>query len=89
MNFTINTEMKENEKMPITPKGVKILIVGTLVIAAGNILMMGGGSDDPNVFNNAMFDFRRLYAAPFIVICGVVIEVIGIMRIFKDKKKGK
>ena len=43
--------MEDNSKMAITPKGLKILIVGVLVMVAGYILMMGGGSKDPQVFN--------------------------------------
>lgn len=78
--------MEDNSKMAITRKGLKILIVGLLVMVAGYILMMGGGSKDPQVFNYAMFDFRRLVAAPLVILAGVVIEVIAILGLFKDKK---
>lgn len=73
--------------MAITPKGLKVLIVGLLVMVAGYILMMGGGSKDPQVFNYAMFDFRRLVAAPLVILAGVVIEVVAIMGLFKGKKE--
>ena len=79
--------MKDNEKMAITPKGLKYLLVGLLVMVSGYILMMGGGSDDPEVFNYAMFDFRRLVAAPIVIILGIIIEVVAIMGMFKDKKE--
>mgnify|MGYP003337782755 CR=1 FL=1 len=79
--------MEENTKMAITRKGLKLLIAGLVVMVAGYILMMGGGSKDPQVFNYAMFDFRRLVAAPLVIIAGVVVEVIAIMGIFKDKKE--
>lgn len=72
--------------MAITPKGLKLLVVGVLVMIAGYILMIGGGSKDPNVFNYAMFDFQRLVAAPVVIICGIVIEVVAIMRVGKAKK---
>ena len=72
--------------MPITPKGLKYLLIGLLVMVSGYILMSGGGSDDPQVFNYAMFDFRRLVAAPVVIILGIIIEVIAIMGLFKDKK---
>ena len=84
MSYTI--DMDKNSNMAITPKGLKFLIVGLLVMVAGYILMMGGGSKDPQVFNYAMFDFRRLVAAPLVIVAGIVIEVIAIMGIFKDKK---
>ena len=79
--------MENNTKMAITPKGLKYLLVGLLVMISGYILMMGGGSDDPEVFNYAMFDFRRMVAAPIVIIAGIVIEIIAIMGVFKSKKE--
>ena len=74
--------------MAITPKGLKYLLVGLIVMISGCILMTGGGSDDPQVFNYAMFDFRRMVAAPVVIILGIVIEVVAIMGMFgKDKKE--
>lgn len=73
--------------MAITPRGLRYLLVGLLVMVSGYILMTGGGSDDPQVFNYDMFDFRRLVAAPIVIILGIVIEVIAIMRIFKGGKE--
>ena len=69
--------------MPITSKGLKLLLVGLIVMISGYILMMGGGSEDPQIFNYAMFDFRRMVAAPVVIILGIVIEVVSIMKIFK------
>ena len=79
--------MENNTKMAITPKGLKYLLVGLIVMVSGDILMMGGGSDDPNVFNYAMFDFRRMVVAPVVIILGIVIEIVAIMRVFKSKKE--
>jgi hypothetical protein len=79
--------MESNTKMAITPKGLKYLLVGLLVMISGYILMMGGGSDDPEVFNYAMFDFRRMVAAPIVIIAGIVIEIVAIMGVFKSKKE--
>ena len=78
--------MNENTKMPITPKGLKYLLVGLLVMVSGYILMSGGGSENPEVFNYAMFDFRRMVVAPVVIILGIVIEIVAIMGVFKDKK---
>lgn len=71
--------------MAITPKGLRMLLVGLIVMVSGYILMTGGGSDDPEVFNYAMFDFRRLVAAPLVIILGIVIEIVSIMGIFRTK----
>ena len=79
--------MENNEKMAITPKGLKYLLVGLIVMISGYILMMGGGSDDPQVFNYAMFDFQRMVAAPVVIVLGIVIEVAAIMGMFKKDKK--
>ena len=79
--------MEQNEKMAITPKGLKYLIVGFLVMVSGYILMMGGGTEDPETFNYAMFDFRRLVAAPIVRILGIGIEIVAIMGVFKEKKE--
>ena len=70
----------------MTPKGLKYLLVGLLVMVSGYILMSGGGSDNPEVFNYAMFDFRRLVAAPIVIVLGVVIEIVAIMGVFGKGK---
>ena len=74
----------KNTKMAITPNGLKLLLIGVIVMIAGYVLMMGGASEDPNVFNYEMFDFRRMVAAPVVIICGIVIEVVAIMKKFKE-----
>lgn len=81
--------MENNTKMAITPKGLKYLLVGLIVMISGYILMMGGGSDDPEVFNYAMFDFRRMVAAPIVIIAGIVIEIVAVMGVFKNGKEEK
>ena len=78
--------MENNTKMPITPKGLKYLLVGLIVMVAGYILMMGGGIKDPQVFNWDMFDFRRMVAAPVVIILVIIIEVVAIMGMFKNKE---
>jgi hypothetical protein len=75
---------QNNPKMPITSRGLKLLLVGLIVMISGYILMMGGGSDDPQVFNYAMFDFRRMVAAPIVIILGIVVEVVAIMKTFRS-----
>ena len=68
--------------MAVTPKGLRIMIAGLLVMVAGYVLLSGGGSSDPAVFNSAMFDFRRLVAAPLVIVAGLVVMVVGIMGKF-------
>lgn len=74
-------------KMAISRKGLRLLLAGFLVMIAGYILMMGGVSPDPNVFNYGMFDFRRLVAAPLVILAGIVVIVVAIMGKFEDPDK--
>lgn len=68
-----------NEKTAVTRKGVILMIAGALVMALGFILLSGGGVKDPQVFNYAMFDFRRLVLAPIVIVAGIVVVIAGIM----------
>ena len=62
----------------------KILLIGIAVIALGFILMSGGGSDDPTVWNDEIFSFRRIRLAPTVVLIGFGITIYSI---FKNPKK--
>lgn len=55
------------------------MIIGLAVIALGFILMAGGGSDDPNVFSEEIYSFRRIRLAPTLVLLGFAIEVYAIL----------
>lgn len=68
----------------VPEKSVKLILVGLILMVSGYILMIGGGSSDPAVFNDAMFDFRRLVASPLLVILGIVVIIVSIMRRPKD-----
>lgn len=74
------------DRMAVTPKGLKLVLAGLIVMVAGYILMTGGGSDDPEVFNYAMFNFRRLTLAPIVIIAGIVTVIVGIMGNFDEKR---
>ncbi|MBZ4037246.1 DUF3098 domain-containing protein [Flavobacterium sp. 17A] len=58
----------------------KILLIGIGVIALGFILMSGGGSTDPNVFNEEIFNFRRIRLAPTTVLIGFGITIYSIFK---------
>lgn len=65
-------------------KNYIIMLVGLVVIALGFILMAGGKSDDPNVFNEEIYNFRRIRLAPTLVLVGLAIEAYAIFA--KPKK---
>lgn len=60
-------------------KNYKFMFIGLAFIALGFILMSGGGSDDPNVFNPEIFNFRRIRLAPALVLIGFGIQIYAIL----------
>lgn len=75
--------MKNNEQKPdflFDKVNYKILLIGIAVIALGFILMSGGGSDDPKVFNEDVFSFRRIRLAPTVVLIGFGITIYSIFK---------
>ncbi|NVN94812.1 MAG: DUF3098 domain-containing protein [Bacteroidetes bacterium] len=62
----------------------RLLLIGLGFLLIGYILMIGGGSEDPNVFSDKIYDFQRLTLAPILLIIGFVIEVFAIMIKPKD-----
>ena len=71
-----------DEKMVLKPKNYRLMLIGLAIIVLGFILMAGGGSDDPNVFNYEMFSFRRITLAPILVLGGYAFEMYAIMKRF-------
>lgn len=79
------------EKLPerqfiFKKKNYTFLFVGLFLIALGFILMSGGASDDPNVFNPEIYNFRRIRLAPTLVLLGLGIQIYAIL-LNPDKKK--
>jgi hypothetical protein len=66
-------------KFVFKQKNYLLLILGVLFIATGLILMIGGGSENPNEFSYEIFNFRRLTLAPILIVIGFIIEVFAIM----------
>ena len=71
--------MNKKNKLLFGNRNYKFMILGLIFIAVGFILMSGGGSDDPNVFNEEIYNFRRIRLAPMLVITGFIIEVYAIL----------
>ena len=68
----------EQKVMPFGKQNYIIVLIGIALIAVGFILMIGGGSTDPDVFNEQMFNFQRLTLAPILVLAGFVVEIVAI-----------
>lgn len=81
--------MDNQNKMAVTPRGLKLMVAGVLVMIAGYVLMAGGGVKDPQVFNYAMFNFQRIVAAPVVIAAGLIVTAVGIMGCTRKEKEDK
>ncbi len=63
----------------------RILIVGVVIVAIGYLLMIGGGSENPNEFHaDELFSFRRITLSPIVILSGLVVVLYGIMKKSKE-----
>ncbi len=83
-----HTEMNKTTRKPLHKQDLNFvfgkrnyifMFIGLAVITLGFLLMAGGGSDDPNVFNEEIYNFRRIRLAPALVLLGFGIEVYAIL----------
>lgn len=80
------TEQDNKEtKMPFGRDNYLWVLIGIAFLLVGFLLMIGGGSDDPDVFNEAIFSSRRLTLAPILVLIGFGLEIYAIMKKPKDE----
>jgi len=79
---------EENKKKQLLfgKRNYRLLLLSMAIIAFGFIIMSGGGSDDPNVFNPEIFNFRRIRLAPTIVLLGFGMAIYAILT---PSNKGK
>lgn len=87
-NNKISNKQNSGQKsdMVFSWSNYKWMLIGALVILVGFILMAGGGSDDRNIFNaEALFSWRRISLAPFMVLVGF--GIVGYAIFHKDKKQ--
>ncbi len=78
---------KEDKKLEfaLAKENYKLLLIGFAIIIIGFMLMMGGGSEDPTVFDEDIFSFRRITLAPMVVLFGFAFEIYAIMKRPKEK----
>lgn len=63
-----------------------LMIAGILAMILGYLLLIGGGSDDPNVFSYELFNAQRLIIAPLVILGGIITEIVAIMKKPKSKE---
>jgi hypothetical protein len=80
------SEEPQKKEFLFAKRNFRFLMLSLMVIAIGFILMSGGGSDDPNVFNPEIFSFRRIRLAPTIVLLGFGLAIYAILMPPKKSK---
>lgn len=75
-----NQKLNDNPRFPLGPENYRLMAIGFGIIVIGFLLMVGGGSDDPEVFNYEMFNFRRITLAPLVLLFGFVFQIYAIMK---------
>jgi len=76
---------KKKRKLLFKKENYIISVIGILFIFIGLILMMGGGSDDPNIFSDEIFSFRRIRIAPTLILIDFTFQVAAILKTHKNK----
>ncbi|HOW10771.1 MAG TPA: DUF3098 domain-containing protein [Bacteroidales bacterium] len=80
-------ENKEKLNFALGRENYKLLAIGFVIIVTGFLLMLGGKSEDPNVFSEKIFSFRRITLAPIVVLAGFIFEIWAIMKRPKNTDK--
>jgi hypothetical protein len=77
----VKTTGSRNYKPLFGKENYRWMIIGMAVILLGLLLMIGGKSKDPNVFNpTEVYSFRRITIAPILILAGLVLEIVGIFK---------
>lgn len=90
-NTTVKNE-KKNVGFVFGWLNYALMGAGIVLLLIGYVLLAGGGSDDPNVFNEEMFNTRRMVVSPIMIVLGFIVEIVAIMispDILKKKSEKK
>ena len=79
------SEPTKKKEFLFSKRNYRFLLLSMVLIAFGFILMIGGGSEDPNFFNPEIFNFRRIRLAPTIVLMGFGLAIYAILMPQKKK----
>jgi len=75
-----NQKVSNDVDFAIGKDSFKYIAIGVGILVIGFLLMIGGKTDDPNVFNPEIFSFRRITLAPIIVVGGFAFIGWAIMK---------
>ena len=71
---------EKDDEFAFGRENYKWLLIGIAILILGNLLMIGGGSDDPSVFNPEIFSFQRITLAPIVILTGFATVLIAIIK---------
>lgn len=74
------TDKKSDFEFALNKKNYILMAIGFAIIVLGFVLMIGGGSDDPNVFDESIYNFQHITLAPMVVLIGFIFEIYAIMK---------
>jgi hypothetical protein len=78
---SVHSKQEQTTNQLFGKENFKWMLIGLIVLALGFILMAGGKSPDPKVFNdNEVYSFRRITLAPILIVGGLIIEIFAIMK---------
>ncbi len=75
-----NLQTEKKFEMALDKENYILLAISFAIVIIGFILMIGGKSDDPQVFNEAVYGFRRITLAPMVVLFGFIFAIYAIMK---------
>ena len=73
-------DKEDKEQFSMSKENYRLIIIGVVIVLIGFVLMMGGKSEDPNVYNPEVFSFRRITLAPITVMVGYMFVIYAIMK---------
>ena len=77
----VKTVVSGNYKSLFGKENYRWMAIGLGFVILGLLLMIGGKSQDPNVFNvSEVYSFRRITVAPILILAGLALEIVGIFK---------
>ena len=87
MKFFKDNSSTDKERMPLSVKNYRLMLLGVVIIVVGFVLMSGGAYHTATEFDESIFSFRRITLAPIVVIAGFVFEIYAIMKRFTEDEQ--
>lgn len=87
MKFFKDNSSTDKERMPLSVKNYRLMLLGVVIIVVGFVLMSGGAEHTATEFDESIFSFRRITLAPIVVIAGFVFEIYAIMKRFPEDEQ--